>query len=220
MFWYFHKGLEPHLQRAHAGHTQAVGGNGGQALSFASLCQSCAAVPPHPTFSSNTIVKRPVFRTIEFGSAEFSEECRLRDAVLRKPLGLNLLNEDLEREREQMHFGLFDTSGFLIASVIAAPISPTSTQLRQMAVAPSHARKGHGSAILQLLEKHLFEHGFRHLCLHARSTAVLFYKKQGYIESGCFFTKLGIPHIFMEKYLHDNEQRAEGGAGNPAKPGA
>ena len=22
MFWYFHKGLEPHLQRAHAGHTQ------------------------------------------------------------------------------------------------------------------------------------------------------------------------------------------------------
>jgi hypothetical protein len=24
MFWYFHKGLEPHLQRAHAGHTQAV----------------------------------------------------------------------------------------------------------------------------------------------------------------------------------------------------
>jgi hypothetical protein len=24
MFWYFHKGLEPHLQRAHAGHTQGV----------------------------------------------------------------------------------------------------------------------------------------------------------------------------------------------------
>ena len=22
MFWYFHKGLEPHSQRAHAGHTQ------------------------------------------------------------------------------------------------------------------------------------------------------------------------------------------------------
>jgi hypothetical protein len=26
MFWYFYKGLEPHLQRAHAGHTQ--GGTG------------------------------------------------------------------------------------------------------------------------------------------------------------------------------------------------
>jgi len=30
MFWYFHRGLEPHLQRAHAGHTQDSGGNGGQ----------------------------------------------------------------------------------------------------------------------------------------------------------------------------------------------
>jgi hypothetical protein len=24
MFWYSHRGLEPHLQRAHAGHTQDV----------------------------------------------------------------------------------------------------------------------------------------------------------------------------------------------------
>ena len=32
-FWYFYRGLEPHLQRAHAGHTQAMSGN---------------AVPPAP----------------------------------------------------------------------------------------------------------------------------------------------------------------------------
>src|ERR1035437_11077753 len=25
--WYFHRGLEPHLQRAHAGHTQVAGAN-------------------------------------------------------------------------------------------------------------------------------------------------------------------------------------------------
>ena len=30
MFWYFHRGLEPHLQRTHAGHTQAGSSNGGQ----------------------------------------------------------------------------------------------------------------------------------------------------------------------------------------------
>jgi hypothetical protein len=27
MFWYFHWGLEPHLQRAHAGHIQVAGAN-------------------------------------------------------------------------------------------------------------------------------------------------------------------------------------------------
>jgi hypothetical protein len=30
MFWYFHRGLEPRLQRAHAGHTQAGSSKGGQ----------------------------------------------------------------------------------------------------------------------------------------------------------------------------------------------
>ena len=37
MFWFFHRGLSPHLQRAHAGRTQDSGGNGGQRLSFAAL---------------------------------------------------------------------------------------------------------------------------------------------------------------------------------------
>ena len=34
MFWYFYKGLEPYLQRAHAGHTQAGSSNGGQRSSL------------------------------------------------------------------------------------------------------------------------------------------------------------------------------------------
>jgi hypothetical protein len=34
MFWYFHRGLEPRLQRAHAGHTQAGACNHYQPLSF------------------------------------------------------------------------------------------------------------------------------------------------------------------------------------------
>jgi hypothetical protein len=33
MFWYFHRGLEPHLQRAHAGHTQGHWTERGRAAS-------------------------------------------------------------------------------------------------------------------------------------------------------------------------------------------
>ena len=36
---------------------QVVGGNGGQASSFASLWQSCAALPPHLTFGINLQMK-------------------------------------------------------------------------------------------------------------------------------------------------------------------
>ena len=34
MFWYFYKGLEPHFQRAHAGHSQDSGCNGGERPSY------------------------------------------------------------------------------------------------------------------------------------------------------------------------------------------
>jgi hypothetical protein len=36
-FWFSHRGLEPHLDCAHAGHTQVIDCNGGQRLQFASL---------------------------------------------------------------------------------------------------------------------------------------------------------------------------------------
>ena len=32
MFWYSYKGLEPHLQRAHAGHTQGASGDAEEAV--------------------------------------------------------------------------------------------------------------------------------------------------------------------------------------------
>jgi hypothetical protein len=44
------KSFQPSLVPREEDTEQVVGGNGGQALSFASLCQSCAAVPPHLTF--------------------------------------------------------------------------------------------------------------------------------------------------------------------------
>ena len=145
------------------------------------------------------------FREIAFASPEFDQECLLREAVLRRPLGLSLFDEDLAAEREQMHFGLFDRSANLVACVIAAPQSSHLVKLRQMAVAPTCGKKGYGSAILRFVENHLEAQGFRHVYLHARSTAVAFYKKQGYVERGFPFAELGIAHVCMEKYLSQSE---------------
>jgi hypothetical protein len=42
MFWYFHRGLEPHLQRAHAGHTQVGDGDAEEAVCLI-LCVQAGA---------------------------------------------------------------------------------------------------------------------------------------------------------------------------------
>lgn len=141
------------------------------------------------------------FREIVFGSDDYRATQELREARLRKPLGLTLTNEDLEAERSQLHFGLFDPAGKLAGSVIAVPLEAGKARLRQMAVAPDFSGHGHGARILQNLETELLRRGFCHIVLHARSAVTGFYEKSGYSITGPEFEEVGIPHRPMEKVL-------------------
>ena len=141
------------------------------------------------------------FREIEFGSDKFRAECELRHQVLRLPIGLSLYDEDLDQERQQLHFGLFGPGGGLAACVIAVPVSSTEAKIRQMAVRPEQQGRGRGRRIIHDLEEYLARGGFVHLAMHARMTAVGFYTKLGYAKVGPEFTEVGIPHVTMEKYI-------------------
>jgi predicted GNAT family N-acyltransferase len=125
----------------------------------------------------------------------------LRNAILRTPLGLSLDHEDPEPERDQMHFGLFDTRGELLACVIAAPLTPHEARIRQMAVAKEHQGRGWGRTLLQTVERELAQRGFTRLVMHARLEAEGFYGKLGYTRRGAVFTEVTLPHIHMQKSL-------------------
>jgi predicted GNAT family N-acyltransferase len=140
-------------------------------------------------------------REIEFGSDDFRKECELRNEVLRVPIGLSLYDEDLDRERQQLHFGLFDQCGDLIACVIAIILPCSKAKLRQMAVHREHRGKGHGRKVIHDLEDYLARLGVIHLVLNARMTAVGFYTELGYAKVGREFMEVGIPHVGMEKYI-------------------
>src|SRR5271169_2399386 len=142
-----------------------------------------------------------LFREIEFGSDDFRKECDLRNELLRVPLGLSLFDEDISLERQQMHFGMFDQSGSLIACVVAVAFSSTEAKIRQMAVDCKHRGKGHGRSIIHCMENYLARRGYIHLFMHARMTAIGFYEKQGYARAGQAFMEVGIPHIRMEKNI-------------------
>jgi predicted GNAT family N-acyltransferase len=141
------------------------------------------------------------FEEIEFGSEDFQKECKLRNEVLRLPLGLNLFNEDLSREAHQRHFGLFDQYRNLIACAVAINLARGETKIRQMVVSEMHRGNGYGRTILQSLERDLAQRGTMYFFMHARMTAVGFYERLGYAKIGHQFMEVGIPHVKMEKYF-------------------
>lgn len=142
-----------------------------------------------------------ILREIEFGSDDYAKECKLRNEVLRLPLGRNLFNEDLSGEINQIHFGIFDGSNNLIACAIAVVCSPTEAKIRQFAVDITHQGKGHGQNMMHFIEVKLAQQGINHFVLNARMNAVSFYEKLGYKTVGQEFIEVGIPHVKMEKII-------------------
>ncbi|WP_372805894.1 GNAT family N-acetyltransferase [Pontiella sp.] len=155
-----------------------------------------------------------IVREIQPGSAEFAAECALRHRVLREPIGLSLYDEDLEAEKSQLHFGLFDADAELVACVIAVATPPSRAKIRQMAVEPRHQGKGLGSFLLATVEGLLSQRGLTQLSLHARIAATGFYEGLGYAAGGTPFLEVGLPHIAMHKRL-DEPPTATTGPRNP-----
>ncbi len=57
--------------------------------------------------------------------------------------------------------------------------------------------RGLGASLLYFAENVARDRGFRELVMHARMTAVGFYKRQGYQFSGPEFEEVTIPHVRM-----------------------
>lgn len=138
---------------------------------------------------------------IEYGSPAYQQELALRNRLLRMPLGLDVYDEDLQLERGQWHYGLFD-GDLLIGCVVVVPLDNHVAKIRQMAIDGNQQGAGHGRLLLEAVEGKLLDRGVRHLTLNARIEAVGFYAKLGYATVGDQFLEVGIPHQSMEKGLH------------------
>jgi predicted GNAT family N-acyltransferase len=142
----------------------------------------------------------PTLREIDWGSTEYRAQCALRDRYLRQPLGLRLGDEDLDSEREQRHFCLYDGTT-LIAAACVIQQDQTTAQLRQMVVEPAAQGRGHGRRIVGEIEHLLLQGGIDLLFLHARKTAIGFYTACGFEVVGPEFMHATLVHVRMEKHL-------------------
>lgn len=139
-------------------------------------------------------------KIIDHGSKEYQLMVKLRDDILRKPLGLSFSPEELEKEKENMLIAAFEEEQILGCCMLVEE-PPSGIRLRQMAVLNDLQGKGIGRALMNFAENLARDRGFRAVTMHARKNAVGFYEKMGYRVTSDEFTEVNIPHFVMEKKL-------------------
>ena len=139
-------------------------------------------------------------KIIDYGSPEYQQMVKLRDMILRKPLGLGFTQEDLEKEKDNMFIGAFEEDRMLGCCMLVEE-QPDIVRLRQMAVLNDLQGKGIGRALMNFAENLARDRGYKIVRMHARNNAVGFYEKVGYKVKGGQFIEVTIPHFVMEKGL-------------------
>ena len=139
-------------------------------------------------------------KIIDHGTKEYQDVVRLRDEILRKPLGLKFTPEELEKEKDNLHIAAYEDEQMLGCCMLVEE-DPQTVRLRQMAVMNDLQGKGIGRALMQFAENLARDRGYRKITMHARKNATGFYEKMGYRKQGEEFTEITIPHYVMEKEL-------------------
>ncbi|OSZ82615.1 hypothetical protein CAP35_04940 [Chitinophagaceae bacterium IBVUCB1] len=140
-----------------------------------------------------------VVRRIDINDKIYQQVYDLREAILRKPIGLSLKDENLSADAFNTIF-IAEHQGMVVGCVMLYPIADEEKiKLRQMAVYDEWQGKGIGKQLVDAAEHYAKEMGYSAIILHARTVAEGFYKNLGYYTTSSEFTEVGIPHVVMEK---------------------
>jgi predicted GNAT family N-acyltransferase len=137
---------------------------------------------------------------IDWGSDKYNQVLTLRNEILRKPLGLNFSQDEVDAEKANMHIAAYEDDQVLGCCMLVEEEDKT-VRLRQMAVINDVQGKGIGRALMQFAENLARDRGYKRITMHARKNAAGFYEKMGYKKFGEEFMEITIPHYVMEKQL-------------------
>jgi predicted GNAT family N-acyltransferase len=136
----------------------------------------------------------------DFGTPEYDESVRLRDEILRKPLGLEYSAGQLAAEYNDLHLGAYNENLELLGSLILTSSEDNKWyKMRQVAVKAQLQGHGVGRALVMYCHLIASQEGKEGIYCHARQTAVPFYEKLGYVIEGEVFYEVNIPHLKMRK---------------------
>jgi ribosomal protein S18 acetylase RimI-like enzyme len=139
-------------------------------------------------------------KIIDHGTPEYRQMVKLREDILRRPLGLSFTENELEKEKENLLMAAYEDDQILGCCMLVEE-DPQTVRLRQMAVLNDLQGKGIGKALMSFAENLARDRGYKVITMHARKNSVGFYEKMGYKLRGDEFKEITIPHFVMEKQL-------------------
>ncbi len=138
------------------------------------------------------------FKEIEHNSPEWREAVRLREKILREPLGSKFSDEELDEEKNHIQIAGF-MGKELIATAVLLVLEGVNMKMQRVVVAESHRNKNIGSRMMKFCEALAHSKGVKVMYCHARDSAVNFYYRNNYEKEGEYFDEDGIPHVKMKK---------------------
>lgn len=109
----------------------------------------------------------------------YQDSLRLRNELLRLPIGKSIYDEDLSLEKDNDFYGVFQEEQ-LIGTLSFYEKAPFVAQLTAFAVAENFQGVGLGSKLVAFLIDDLKSQGYRKITVAARATAKDFYQKCGF----------------------------------------
>lgn len=131
---------------------------------------------------------------------DYQKSLKLRQKVLRKPIGLDIEDDDLSKEGNADHVLAYNKEQ-VVGTLFLLPVKEATVQMKQVAVDPDFQGKGIGKKLVKSAEKCAIDKGIKTIRLHARINAWPFYQSCGYTFASERFEERGITHKIMEKQL-------------------
>lgn len=122
---------------------------------------------------------------------------RLRHEVLYPASAINKMQ--MEEDSHGYHFGAFRDNRLL--GVVSLFQDGTDFQFRKFAVVEQAQGTGVGTALLNRITEFAINDGAQRIWCNARTSAIAFYLRFGFEQTGKLFSKNGFDYEIMEKII-------------------
>jgi predicted GNAT family N-acyltransferase len=123
---------------------------------------------------------------------------RLRQRILHPTK--KLYEMEMEEDNNGVHFGAFREDNLVgIASLFQ---KGSNFQVRKFAIDIPAQNMGIGKSLLNYIVDYAIIEGAERIWCNSRSSAIGFYSKSGFLQTGIPFSKSGIDYVIMEKLIH------------------
>lgn len=126
----------------------------------------------------NNIIK---IERILLSSNEYNESLKLREQILRIPLGLTISAKQIKNEKTSNHYHFIAKQDNHVVAALTMKVNANSIQTCQIATDKNYREKGFGKKILNFGEKYLSSFYKKEFVVFSRLSALKFYIKCDYI---------------------------------------